>query len=79
MAAAVHELKTYPTTQPVNERDPKEMLLAPLPQGATSPPHTDEEVNARGINYYGGFAGTPVLTSAARAEQEDESSHIQHH
>jgi NADH-quinone oxidoreductase subunit I len=57
----------------------KEQLLSSLPAGATPPPHTDEEIAARGINYYGGFAGTPVLTSADRAEREDESSHIQHH
>ncbi len=57
----------------------KEQLLSSLPPGATPPPHTDEEIAARGINYYGGFAGTPVLTSADRAEREDESSHIQHH
>jgi NADH-quinone oxidoreductase subunit I len=57
----------------------KEMLLAPLPDGVTSPPHTDEDVAARGLQYYGGYAGTPVLTSVARAEQEEESSHTQHH
>jgi NADH-quinone oxidoreductase subunit I len=57
----------------------KEMLLAPLPAGAASPPHTDAEVAARGQQYYGGFAGTPVLTSSARAQQEEESSHTQHH
>jgi NADH-quinone oxidoreductase subunit I len=57
----------------------KEMLLAPLPDGASAPPHTDEEVTARGINYYGGYAGTPVLTSAERAGQQAESSHTQHH
>ena len=56
----------------------KEMLLASLPQGATAPPHTDEEVAARGIQYYGGFAGTPVNTSAARAEREGDS-HTGHH
>ena len=57
----------------------KDKLLAPLPQGASPPPHTDEEIAARGLDYYGGFAGTPVLTSAARAEKEEESSHSQHH
>ena len=56
----------------------KEMLLAMLPSGAKAPPHTDEEVNARGINYYGGYAGTPVTTSAARAEREGDS-HTEHH
>ena len=56
----------------------KEMLLASLPQGATAPPHTDEEVAARGTQYYGGFAGTPVTTSAARAEREGDT-HTGHH
>lgn len=37
----------------------KERLLAPLPPGAKPTPHTDEEVRARGINYYGGLAATP--------------------
>jgi NADH-quinone oxidoreductase subunit I len=57
----------------------KEQLLASLPAGAKAPPHTDEEVTARGLDYYGGYAGTPVLTSAERAEREAESSHIRHH
>jgi len=57
----------------------KEQLLASLPSGASAPPHTDEEVRKRGTQYYGGFAGTPVLTSAGAAEGEDESSHTQHH
>jgi NADH-quinone oxidoreductase subunit I len=55
----------------------KEMLLAPVPEGTPSPPFTDEEVKAHGIDYYGGFAGTPVLTSAAGAEREED--HTQHH
>jgi NADH-quinone oxidoreductase subunit I len=46
----------------------KEMLLAPLPAGASEPPFTDEEVEARGIDYYGGYAGTPTLTSAPGAD-----------
>jgi NADH-quinone oxidoreductase subunit I len=37
----------------------KEQLLAPLPPGAEPPPHPDEEVRARGRNYYGGLATTP--------------------
>ena len=57
----------------------KEQLLAPLPAGATPPPHTDEQVAQRGIQYYGGFAGTPILTSAKAAEGEDVSGHTQHH
>ena len=57
----------------------KEQLLAPLPAGATPPPHTDSEIQKRGLDYYGGFAGTPTLTSAAAAEREDEARHGQHH
>lgn len=49
----------------------KELLLAPLPTGASPTPHTDEEVRARGINYYGGPQVTPPLTSADAAEGED--------
>ncbi len=37
----------------------KERLLGPVPPGATPAPHTDEEVRARGLNYYGGLAATP--------------------
>ena len=48
----------------------KNDLLAPLPDGVNAPPHTDEEVAARGINYYGGSQTTPPLTSAARADLE---------
>jgi NADH-quinone oxidoreductase subunit I len=31
----------------------KDMLLAPLPEGARETPHTDAEVAARGLKYYG--------------------------
>ena len=31
----------------------KDQLLAPLPQGAKPPPHTDAEVAVRGLAYYG--------------------------
>ena len=31
----------------------KDMLLAPLPEGAKDTPHTDAEVAARGLAYYG--------------------------
>src|SRR5919205_3999055 len=31
----------------------KHQLLAPLPEGAKAPPHTDAEVSALGLNYYG--------------------------
>ncbi|MBW3576790.1 MAG: NADH-quinone oxidoreductase subunit NuoI [Actinobacteria bacterium] len=37
----------------------KERLLAPLPEGATRPPHRDADVRRRKINYYGGLAATP--------------------
>ncbi|HVL33689.1 MAG TPA: NADH-quinone oxidoreductase subunit NuoI [Actinomycetota bacterium] len=49
----------------------KDMLLAPVPEGTPPPPHTDEEVRARGINYYGGAQSTPPLTSADRAATSD--------
>jgi NADH-quinone oxidoreductase subunit I len=43
----------------------KEMLLAPLPDGAKPPPHTNEEVAARGIDYYeNGFAAQDPLAAA---------------
>ena len=50
----------------------KEMLLASLPPGAKAAPHTDEEVRARGINYYGGPQATPVLASAEAARLDEE-------
>ncbi|HVM20794.1 MAG TPA: NADH-quinone oxidoreductase subunit NuoI [Egibacteraceae bacterium] len=31
----------------------KHQLIAPLPEGAKEPPHTDAEVAARGLRYYG--------------------------
>ncbi len=45
----------------------KDMLLAPLPEGAKPPPHTDAEVAARGLEYYqGNYAGqSPMATVAA--------------
>lgn len=52
----------------------KDMLLWPLPDGATPLPHTDAEVAARGIDYYRGPQTTPPLTSAARAEEHGGSS-----
>jgi NADH-quinone oxidoreductase subunit I len=48
----------------------KDMLLVPSPEGAEPLPHTDEQVAARGIDYYGGPAATPYLTSEARATHE---------
>jgi NADH-quinone oxidoreductase subunit I len=50
----------------------KEMLLAPLRGGAKPPPHTDEEVAARGTNYYGGPQATPVLASAEAARLDEQ-------
>jgi len=40
----------------------KDRLLAVLPEGAMATPHTDAEVRARGLNYYGGPAVTPPAT-----------------
>jgi NADH-quinone oxidoreductase subunit I len=45
----------------------KDMLLAPLPPGASAPPHTDEEVAARGLDYYGGYAATQAVASWGEA------------
>jgi NADH-quinone oxidoreductase subunit I len=61
----------YELSQPTREQlvYTKEMLLAPLPPGVSSPPHTDEEVAARGLNYYGGPQATPMLASAEAAER----------
>jgi len=56
----------------------KEMLLAPLQQGAKQPPHTDEEVAARGINYYGGPQATPILASAEAARSNEERPRTSH-
>ena len=43
----------------------KDQLLAPLPSGAKAPPHTDAEVAALGLNYYGaeGHASQETLRS----------------
>ena len=43
----------------------KDQLLAPLPEGAKAPPHTDAEVAALGLDYYGaeGFASQETLRS----------------
>ena len=49
----------------------KEMLLAPLPADVTALPHTDEDVRARGLSYYGGPQVTPPLTSAEAAARND--------
>jgi NADH-quinone oxidoreductase subunit I len=39
----------------------KEQLLAPLPAGASEPPHTDAQVAARGMSYYQGTQGQDPL------------------
>jgi NADH-quinone oxidoreductase subunit I len=47
----------------------KERLLAPLPEGAEPPPHTDAEVAARGLRYYDGVQGQdPLRHFVARIE-----------
>ena len=50
----------------------KEMLLAGPPEGAGTPPFTDADVAARGIDYYGGGQVTPPLTSAEAARRDEE-------
>ncbi|MHB8513336.1 MAG: NADH-quinone oxidoreductase subunit NuoI [Actinomycetota bacterium] len=45
----------------------KDMLLAPLKQGAKAPPFTDAQSRD---DYYGGPAETPSLTSAEQAERD---------
>ncbi|MFA5891143.1 MAG: NADH-quinone oxidoreductase subunit NuoI [Actinomycetota bacterium] len=47
----------------------KDRLLAPEVAGVKPAPHTDEEVRARDINYYGGPQVTPPLTSAEAARE----------
>jgi len=55
----------------------KEMLLAPMPDDAQPPPHTDQQVRARGLNYYGGPQTHLPLSSAeaARVPPADEGGH----
>lgn len=61
----------YELSEPLKEQMiwTKEMLLAPMPQGAAPLPHTDEAVRARGLDYYGGPQMTPATTSAGGAER----------
>lgn len=47
----------------------KDMLIASLPDGVASLPHTDADVRARGIDYYGGSQPTSPLTSADAARE----------
>jgi hypothetical protein len=50
----------------------KDDLLAPLPASAEEPPHTDEEVAARGMTYYqGGFAAQDPLAGATEDTAAD--------
>jgi NADH-quinone oxidoreductase subunit I len=49
----------------------KEQLLAPMPEGAKPPPHTDAEVAARGLAYYGGHAAQDPLAHYAPAGGDD--------
>lgn len=46
----------------------KDMLLVAAPDGVDATPHTDADVQARGIDYYGGPQATSPLTSADRAD-----------
>jgi NADH-quinone oxidoreductase subunit I len=39
----------------------KDQLLAPMPPGLDPPPHTDGEVAARGLSYYGGHVAQDPL------------------
>lgn len=52
----------------------KDMLLAALPASAEPPPHTDEDVRRRGLDYYGGFAMTTPIASALRASGKPGTS-----
>jgi NADH-quinone oxidoreductase subunit I len=47
----------------------KGMLLAAPNEGAAPTPHTDAEVEARGIDYYGGTQATNPLTSSDSADR----------
>ena len=46
----------------------KEMLLADPGPGSRPTPHTDAEIEARGIDYYGGPQATPATASARGAD-----------
>ncbi len=45
----------------------KFQLLAPLPEGATAPPHTDAAVAARGLSYYEGKSSQKPLATRSDA------------
>lgn len=50
----------------------KEQLIAPLPEDAKPLPHTDEEVAARGMTYYEGFAAQDPLAHYDAAAGSDD-------
>ncbi|MEX0658037.1 MAG: NADH-quinone oxidoreductase subunit NuoI [Egibacteraceae bacterium] len=50
----------------------KQQLLAPLPDGASPPPHTDAEVAARNLAYYAGHAAQDPLAHYAPAAGSDD-------
>jgi NADH-quinone oxidoreductase subunit I len=50
----------------------KDQLLAPLPSAAKAPPHTDAQVAARGLDYYGGHAMQDPLRHAPTAAGVDD-------
>jgi hypothetical protein len=52
----------------------KQQLLAPLPQGAEPPPHTDAEIAARDMTYYQGHVAQNPL-----AHSHDEGAAPQEH
>jgi NADH-quinone oxidoreductase subunit I len=53
----------------------KDRLLAPMPEGATAPPHTDAQVAARGLDYYEGKAAqTPLAGRSDHAAPGDHES-----
>jgi NADH-quinone oxidoreductase subunit I len=50
----------------------KDMLLAPMPEGAKLPPHTDAEVAARGLEYYDAWGQSPLAHFTALAAAPEE-------
>jgi NADH-quinone oxidoreductase subunit I len=53
----------------------KDMLLAPLPEGAKATPHTDSEVAARGLRYYEGEVGQSPLAHLHVGEDAGPEEH----
>jgi len=56
----------------------KERLLAPLPEGAKPPPHTDAEVAAAGIEYYDGHVAQKPLAARADALRHGDPGSAAH-